>query len=104
MASTSSTQMDIQTPLSLSSEVKVSVLVPLPRPPWPSWQRKISTLPLLTAPNPGGSPQSQSFFHPSLSNHAMLSAKFETFNIGVTPCAIIGWVRILRFGYACQLL
>ena len=52
-----------------------------------------------TAPKSGGSPQSHAFFHPSLSNHAKLSAIFETFKIGVIPLTsmdaiLCGWTRV----------
>src|SRR5262245_47822791 len=43
-ASTSSTQTDIQAPLSAvwsPSGPNVATFVPRPRPPWPPWQRKI---------------------------------------------------------------
>jgi hypothetical protein len=53
------------------------------------WHRKISHVPEPTAPNVGGVPQSQYFFHPHFSNHAKLAAMSETFNIGVRPCAIM---------------
>src|SRR5204863_6855277 len=56
-----------------------------PRDPWQFWQRKISDLPLPTAPKLGGSPQSQIFSQPSFVNHAKLSSMFETFSIGVRP-------------------
>src|ERR1044072_1605914 len=55
-----------------------------PRAPWQFWQRKISVVPEITAPKFGGSPNSQCF-----SNHAKLSDKLETFNIGVTPITFI---------------
>src|SRR5262245_57109499 len=80
-ASTSSTQIDIQAPLSaVSSPSGPNVLFtpPLPRPPCPSSHRKISQSPENTAPNVGGSPQSQAFFHPSFSNQSKLSAMSET--------------------------
>src|SRR5688572_8912894 len=89
-ASTSSTQIDIHTPLSpdaVNSPVAGTVL--LPRPPWPSRQRKISHAPEPTAPKPGGSPQSQTFFHPRLSNHLKLCPMSETLRIGVSACAIM---------------
>src|SRR6185295_2528256 len=90
MASTSSTQIDIQTPLSAVSSPpgpKVILTPPLPRPPWAPWHRKISHAPEQTAPKVGGSPHSQPFFHPSFSNQRKLSAMFETFKIGVNPWA-----------------
>src|SRR6185437_10304582 len=92
-ASTSSIQTDIQEPLSPCWSLscwKVVRFLPRPRPPWPSRQRKIRHLPEPTAPNVGGVPQSQSFFHPHCSNHAKLAAKSETFSIGVRPSTFIG--------------
>src|SRR5262245_13068356 len=89
-ASTSSTQIDIHTPLSAHSSPSgpnVILISLLPRPPCPPSHRKISNSPEQTAPNVGGSPQSQAFFHPSFSNHAKLSWMFETFRIGVKPLA-----------------
>src|SRR5579863_352058 len=89
-ASTSSTQTDIQAPwsaVSSPSGPKVEVLVPLPRPPCPPWQRKISHLPDPTAPNAGGVPQSQHFLQPHFSNQAKLAPMSETFKIGVSCLA-----------------
>src|SRR5215211_638464 len=60
-----------------------------PRAPCPSWHKKISELPQTTPPNVGGSPQSQPFRQPSFSNHAKLSARLETFRIGVRPMIFI---------------
>src|SRR5216683_4262009 len=92
--STSSTHTDIQTPLSAvwsssDGNVDVDVFAPLPRPPCPPWQRKISHSPDPTAPKVGGVPQSQSFFQPHFSNHPKLAAMPDTFNIGVMPFASI---------------
>lgn len=72
IGSTASTQILIQAPF-------------LPRPPWSSWQRKISTSPPSeqTAPKVGGSPQSNPRFHPHFSNQAKLSKTLETFKMGV---------------------
>src|SRR4030095_607660 len=92
-ASTSSTQIDIHTPLSEVSSPSgpnVETSAPLPRPPWPSWQRKISHWPEQTPPNVGGVPQSQPFVQPSFSNHAKLSRMFETLRIGVSLRAFMG--------------
>jgi hypothetical protein len=89
-SSTSSTQTDIHTPLSASSSPSgpnVEAFAPLPRPPWPPRQRKISASPDPTAPKLGGVPQSHSFFQPHLSNQAKLAAMSDTFNIGVTCLA-----------------
>src|SRR6185295_14591653 len=60
---------------------------PLPRPPWPSRQRKISDSPEQTPPNVGGLPQSQPFFQPSFSNQATLCSMFETLTIGISRFA-----------------
>src|SRR5580692_10426163 len=95
MASTSPTQIDIQTPL-LSSASWVVGSEPFPRPPWPFRQRKISTLPEQTAPKVGGLPHWKPFVQPSFSNQATLSRKFETFRIGVTALAIIGVLRTVH--------
>src|SRR5713101_5723583 len=92
-ASTSSTQTDIQAPLSAvwsPSGPNVEAFAPLPRPPWPPWQRKISHWPDPTAPKVGGVPQSQHFLQPHFSNQAKLAAMLETFSIGVTPFATMG--------------
>src|SRR6266851_1240532 len=89
-ASTSSTQTDIQAPLSAvwsPSCPNVEAFAPLPRPPWPPWQRKISHWPDPTAPKVGGVPQSQHFLQPHFSNQAKLAEISETFSIGVTPFA-----------------
>ncbi len=86
-SSTSSTQTDIHAPLSETSSPSgpnVEAFAPLPRPPWPSRQRKISAPTDPTAPKLAGVPQSQSFFQPHFSNHAKLAAMSDTFNIGVT--------------------
>src|SRR3989442_10482438 len=58
-SSTSSTQTDIQTPLSACSspsDPNVALFSPRPRLPCPPWQRKISHSPDPTAPNAGGVP------------------------------------------------
>src|SRR5260370_40481450 len=91
-ASTSSTHTDIQTPLSPispSSDPNVDVFAPLPRPPCPPWQRKISHSPDPTAPKVGGFPQSQHFLQPHFSNHAKLREMSDTFSIGVMPFAFM---------------
>src|SRR5882724_385971 len=91
-ASTSSTQIDILKPPSCDSSSpmpNVAVLEPLPRPPCPSWQRKISQSPEQTPPNVGGSPQSHPFFQPSFSNHAKLSRILDTSRIGTKRWASI---------------
>lgn len=67
-----------------------------PRAPWQFWQRKISDLPEITAPNVGSSPNAQCFCQPMLSNHAKLSLRLETFNIGVTPMTFIFSSRSFR--------
>jgi hypothetical protein len=85
-SSTSSTQTDIQAPLSAvwsPSGPNVDVFAPLPQPPWPPWQRKISHSPEPTAPKLGGFPQSQHFLHPHFSNHVKLALMSDTFKIGV---------------------
>src|SRR5262249_52159009 len=85
-ASTSSTHIDIHTPLSAESSPSgpnVILRELLPRPPWAFWQRKISQSPEQTPPNVGGLPQSHPFFHPSFSNQAKLCWIFETLRIGV---------------------
>ena len=85
-SSTSSTHTDIHTPLSAVSSPpgpNVELFVPLPRLPWPPWQRKISHSPDPTDPKVGGVPQSQHFFQPHLSNHRKLRAMSDTFKIGV---------------------
>jgi len=85
-SSTSSTQTDIQTPLSAVSSPcgpNVEAIAPLPRPPWPPWQRKISHTPDPTAAKVGGVPQSQHFLQPHFSNHTKLLEMSDTFNIGV---------------------
>src|SRR2546425_861245 len=92
-SSTSSTHTDIHEPLSLVSSPSgpnVAAFAPLPRPPWPPWQRKISHSPDPTAPKVGGVPQSQHFLQPHFSNQAKLAAMSETFSIGVTPFASMG--------------
>src|SRR5215471_9020470 len=93
ISSTSSTQTDIQTPLSPCSSPSrwnVVVFAPRPRPPCAPWQRKMQvSVPEPTAPNVGGVPQSHNFFHPHFSNHANVPAMSETFNIGVKPWASI---------------
>src|SRR5262249_14751791 len=91
-SSTSSTHTDIHAPLSPVSSPStwnVVVFVPLPRPPCAPTHKKISHSPEPTAPNVGGVPQSQSFFHPHFSNHAKLAAISDTFNIGVIPFAFM---------------
>src|SRR6516165_1251983 len=90
--------MDIHTPLSRHSSPKgpnVMWLSPFPRPPCPPWHRKISHLPEHTPPNPGGSPHSQAFVHPSFSNQATLCAQSETFKIGVSPFASMGLLQVV---------
>src|SRR5580700_4314894 len=89
-SSTSATHTDIHTPLSAVSSPSgpnVEVFAPLPRPPCPPRQRKISHSPDPTAPNVGGVPQSQHFFQPHFSNHAKLAAMSDTFKIGVMAFA-----------------
>src|SRR5580704_11711527 len=91
-SSTSSTHTDIHTPLSAVSSPSgpnVKIFAPLPRLPCPPRQRKISHSPEPTDPNVGGVPQSQHFFQPHFSNHAMLATMSETFKIGVTCLAYI---------------
>src|SRR4249920_2069084 len=81
-ASTSSTQIDIQAPLSdvsSPSGPNVALTPPWPRPPCAPSQRKISQCPEQTPPKVGGSPQSQPFSQPSFSNQRKLSARFDTF-------------------------
>src|SRR6476659_6934409 len=91
MASTLSTHIDIHTPFfSSSSPPNVVGMSLLPRPPCPSWQRKISQLPEQTPPNVEGVPQSHPFFHPSRSNQAKLSSMLETLRMGVIRCASMG--------------
>src|SRR5262245_48240571 len=93
-ASTSSTHMEIHTPLSpVSFPPRLNVILssPLPRPPCAPWQRKISQSPEQTPPNVGGLPQSQAFCHPSFSNHAKLCWMSETLSIGVSPLACIAF-------------
>jgi hypothetical protein len=92
-SSTSSTHTDIHTPrsaVSSPSGPNVEVFAPLPRLPWPPWQRKISHSPDPTAPNVGGVPQSQHFFQPHFSNHAKLAGTSDTFKIGVMCFASMG--------------
>ena len=101
-SSTSSTQTDIQAPLSAVSSPcgpNVEAFAPLPRPPWPPWQRKISHSPDPTAPKVGGVPQSQHFLQPHFSNHTKLLEMSDTFNIGVT-CFAFMLRRITRPGSA----
>jgi len=62
---------------------------PLPRPPWPRTQRKISHSPDPPAPKVGGVPQSQHFLQPHFSNHAKLAEMSDTFSIGVTCFAFM---------------
>src|SRR5215467_7822211 len=91
-ASTSSTQTDIQTPLSIESSSTPENVVrfaPLPRPPWAPRHRKISHLPEHTAPNVAGVPQSQPFCQPHFSNHANVATRSETLRIGVRPLAFM---------------
>jgi hypothetical protein len=86
-SSTSSTHTDIHTPLSAVSSPpgpNVELFAPLPRLPWPPWQRNISHSPDPTAPKVGGVPQSQHFFQPHFSNHAKLAGTSDTFKIGAT--------------------
>ena len=86
--STSSTQIDIQTPLSPDSPWPFGGGGELlPRPPSAPWQRKIAHSPEQTDPNVGGLPQSKPFFQPSFSNQAKLSTMSEMFRIGVTAFA-----------------
>src|SRR5260370_27753010 len=85
-SSTSSTQTDIHTPLSAvwsSSDGNVDVFAPLPRPPCPPWQRKISHSPDPTAPKVVSFPQSQHFLHPHFSNHPKLNEMSTTFRLGL---------------------
>src|SRR6202035_5854688 len=91
-SSTSSTHTDIHTPLSAVSSPSgpnVDLFAPLPRLPWPPWQRKISHSPDPTAPKVGGDPQSQHFLQPNFSNHAKLAAMADMFKIGVTCFAFM---------------
>src|SRR5713226_640499 len=91
-SSTSSTHTDIHTPLSAVSSPSgpnVEAFAPLPRLPWPPWQRKISHSPDPTDPKVGGVPQSQHFLQPHFSNHAKLAAISDTFKIGVRPLAFM---------------
>src|SRR6267378_5482256 len=91
-SSTSLTHTDIQTPLSAvwsPSGPNVETFAPLPRPPWPPTQRKISHSPDPTAPKVGGVPQSQHFLQPHFSNHAKLAEMSDTFSIGVTCFAFM---------------
>src|SRR5438105_15616410 len=89
-ASRSSTQIDIQVPLSAVSSPsgpKVNVLGPRPRPPWPSRHRKISDPADSTEPNPGPAAEASGFHsnplrQPSFSNQAKLSPMSETFRLG----------------------
>jgi len=62
---------------------------PLPRPPWPPWQRKTSHSPDPTAPKVGGVPQSQHFLQPHFSNQPKLAEISETFSIGVIAFAFM---------------
>jgi len=91
-SSTSSTHTDIHTPLSAVSSPSgpnVERFAPLPRLPWPPWQRNISHSPDPTDPKVGGVPQSQHFFQPHFSNHAKLAGTSDTFKIGVMCFASI---------------
>jgi hypothetical protein len=91
-SSTSSTQIDIQTPwskLSSPSTVNVVEFAPFPRPPWPPRHRKISHSLEPTAPKLGGLPQSHNFRQPNFSNHKKLAEMSETFNIGVMCLALM---------------
>src|SRR6184192_3268130 len=101
-SSTSSTQTDIQAPLSAVSSPcgpNVQAFAPRPRLPWPPWQRKISHSPDPTAPKVGGVPQSQHFLQPHFSNHTKLLEMSDTFNIGVM-CFAFMLRRITRPGSA----
>src|SRR5262245_17657154 len=98
-ASTSSTQIDIQTPLSPASPWPFVVgSATLRPPPCAPWHRKISHSPEQTDPNVGGLLQSKPFFQPSFSNQAKLSTMSETFRIGVT--AFASMAVLLRIGAA----
>ncbi len=91
-SSTSLTHTDIQAPLSAvwsPPGPNVEAFAPLPRPPWPPTQRKISHSPDPTAPKVGGVPQSQHFLQPHFSNHAKLAEMSDTFSIGVTCFAFM---------------
>src|SRR6266571_5650026 len=77
----------IQTPPVSSSPTNCGIGPP--RDPCAPWQRKISDLPLQTAPNVGGSPQSHAFSQPSFENHSKLSTMLETLSIGVCPSIFI---------------
>jgi hypothetical protein len=80
-STSSSTNTDIQTPLSASSSPSgpnVDAFAPLPRPPWPPWQRNISHSSDPIAPKVGGVPQSQSFLQPHFSNHSKLAEMLDT--------------------------
>src|SRR6516164_3420969 len=93
MASTSSTHMDIHTPLSPHSSPEgpnVILCSPLPRPPCPPSQRKISHSPEQTPPKVGGVPHSQALIQPSFSNQAKLCWIFDTFRIGFRRFVSIG--------------
>jgi hypothetical protein len=67
----------------------VDAFAPLPRPPCPPWQRKLSHSPDPTAPHVGSVPHSQPFLQPHLPNHAKLAEMSETFSISVSPFAFI---------------
>src|ERR1700731_1319257 len=91
-SSTSLTHTDIQTPLSAVSSPSgpnVEAFAPLPWPPWPPTQRKISHSPDPTAPKVGGVPQSQHFLQPHFSNQAKLAEMSDTFSMGVTCFAFM---------------
>src|SRR5687768_7622358 len=90
MVSTSSTQIEIQTPFSAESSppgpnVLANALLPLP--PCPFSHRKISHSPEQTPPKWGGVPHSQPLVQPRRSNQAKLSTIFDTFRIGVSRFA-----------------
>src|ERR1043165_10155107 len=91
-ASTSSIQIDIHTPLLPHSSPSGPNVISdslLPRPPWPSSQRKISHSPEQTPPNVGGSPQPHDFSPPSFANQSKLSLMLETFRMGLILFACI---------------
>jgi len=95
ISSTLSTHMDIQTPWSgvpVGESLNVWVCVPLPRPPCPSWHRKISQSPQHTEPKPTGSPHSKPIFQPSFSNQTNVFLISETFNMGVNASNFISLI------------
>src|SRR5689334_2725593 len=76
-------------PVWLPCSPNVILLSPRPRPPWPPSHKNISQWPDPTAPNVGGSPQSQTFCHPSFSSQAKLSTRSETLRMGFSLFAFI---------------